>query len=205
MNLFARRPSTRSVAWDPFTDLLFNTLLGFTLLFLVAIMYMNPIAKQGVINPKAEYIITITWPDNDAADIDAWVEEPSGGLIWFRAREVGLVHLDRDDRGLLNDTFNGNGRTVKNPLNQEIVTIRGVIPGEYIVNVHYYATESGEPVPVGVRVDKVNPSLEVIYYDTLTLAKKGDEHTAVRFNIGADGSVSNINRLQKKGLVIGAA
>ena len=35
--------------------------------------------------------------------------------------------------------------------------------------------------------------------------KKGDEHTAVRFNIGADGSVSNINSLQKKLVVIGAA
>ncbi len=32
---------------DPFTDLLFNALLGFTFLFLVAIMFMNPEAKSG--------------------------------------------------------------------------------------------------------------------------------------------------------------
>ena len=201
--LSARR--RRFGSWDPFTDLLFNALLGFTLLFLVAIMFMNPVAKQGIVDPKAEYIITITWPDNDAADIDAWVEDPNGGLVWFRAREVGLIHLDRDDRGLLNDTFNVNGKIVQNPLNQEIVTIRGVVPGEYIVNVHYYATESNAPVPVGVRVDKVNPAFEVIYYDTLTLTKKGQERTAVRFRIAADGTVSNINKLQKKLVVIGAA
>ena len=46
---------------DPFTDLLFNALLGFTFLFLVAIMFMNPEAKSGIIDPKAEYILTITW------------------------------------------------------------------------------------------------------------------------------------------------
>ena len=34
---------------DPFTDLLFNALLGFTFLFLVAIMFMNPEAKTGII------------------------------------------------------------------------------------------------------------------------------------------------------------
>ena len=50
---------------DPFTDLLFNALLGFTYLFLIAIMFMNPVAKKGIIDPKAEYIITIGWPDNN--------------------------------------------------------------------------------------------------------------------------------------------
>ena len=55
---------------DPFTDLLFNALLGFTFLFLVAIMFMNPEAKTGIIDPKAEYIITVTWEDNNPDDID---------------------------------------------------------------------------------------------------------------------------------------
>jgi hypothetical protein len=32
---------------DPFTDLLFNALLGFVFLFMVAILFMNPIAKLG--------------------------------------------------------------------------------------------------------------------------------------------------------------
>ncbi len=61
---------------DPFTDLLFNALLGFTFLFLVAIMFMNPEAKSGIIDPKAEYILTITWDDFSPDDIDVWVEDP---------------------------------------------------------------------------------------------------------------------------------
>ena len=47
------------------------------------------------------------------------------------------MHLDRDDRGNVNDTIDFDGKTIDNPLNQEIVTIRVVVPGEYIVNVHY--------------------------------------------------------------------
>ena len=188
---------------DPFTDLLFNALLGFTFLFLVAIMFMNPEAKSGIIDPKAEYILTITWEDNSPDDIDVWVEDPDGRVIWFRNPAAGLLHLDRDDRGLINDTILVNGEELQNPLNQEVVTLRGVVKGEYIVNLHYYATETEKPVDVQVRLAKVNPSLEIVYYDTVILNKVGDEKTAFRFRINIDGKVSNINFLPKQLVNIG--
>ncbi len=188
---------------DPFTDLLFNALLGFTFLFLVAIMFMNPEAKSGIIDPKAEYIITVTWEDNNPDDIDTWVEDPDGQVIWFRNPEAGLLHLDRDDRGLINDTIIINGEQIQNPLNQEVVSIRGVVRGEYVVNIHYYATETQKPVTVNVRLDKVNPALEVLYYGTVNLEKKGDEKTAFRFKIGGDGKVYDIGFLPKNIVSIG--
>ncbi len=188
---------------DPFTDLLFNALLGFTFLFLVAIMFMNPEAKSGIIDPKAEYIITITWEDDSPDDVDVWVEDPEGQILWFRTPEAGLLHLDRDDRGLVNDTITIAGEEVQNPLNQEVVTLRGVVKGEYIVNLHYYASETGTPVDVNVRLVKVNPKLEVVYYGTVNLEKRGDEKTAVRFKIGGDGDVYGINFLPKKLVELG--
>ncbi len=188
---------------DPFTDLLFNALLGFTFLFLVAIMFMNPDAKSGLIDPKAEYILTVTWEDNSPDDIDTWVEDPEGQVIWFRAPAQGLLHLDRDDRGLLNDTISINGETVENPLNQEVVTIRGVVKGEYIVNLHYYASETQKAVDVNIRLVKVNPALEVIYYGTVNMEKAGDEKTALRFKIGGDGKIYDINFLPKQIVSIG--
>lgn len=188
---------------DPFTDLLFNALLGFTFLFLVAIMFMNPEAKSGIIDPKAEYIITITWEDDSPDDVDTWVEDPEGQILWFRTPEAGLLHLDRDDRGLVNDTITIAGEEVQNPLNQEVVTLRGVVKGEYIVNLHYYASETGTPVDVNVRLVKVNPKLEVVYYGTVNLEKRGDEKTAVRFKIGADGDVYGINFLPKNLVELG--
>ena len=192
----ARRTRQRGNT-DPFTDLVFNTLLGITFLLIITMMFINPENKQGKINPKAEYIITVSWPDWNPDDIDSWVESPRGDLVWFRNPEAGLMHLDRDDRGMLNDFIIVNGTKVANPLNQEIVTIRGVIPGEYVVNVHYYATEDQKPVPVQVKVEKVNPVLEVVYYGEVTLEHQGDEKTAVRFKIAADGSVEATNNLQK--------
>ena len=188
---------------DPFTDLLFNALLGFTFLFLVAIMFMNPEAKSGIIDPKAEYILTITWADNSPDDVDTWVEDPEGQILWFRTPEAGLLHLDRDDRGLVNDTITIAGEEVQNPLNQEVVTLRGVVKGEYIVNLHYYASETGKPVDVNVRLVKVNPKLEVVYYGTVNLEKRGDEKTALRFKIGGDGNIYGINFLPKNLVELG--
>jgi len=182
---------------DPFTDLLFNALLGFTYLFLIAIMFMNPVAKKGIIDPKAEYIITIGWPDNNPDDIDTWVEDPNGNVIWFRNREAGLIHLDRDDRGIVNDTIVINGTEIQNPLNQEMVTIRGIVPGEYVVNLHYYATETNKPVSATVKVAKVNPALEIVYYGDTVLDEKGDEKTAVRFVIDKSGRVDQIRHIFK--------
>ena len=187
---------------DPFTDLLFNALLGFTFLFLVAIMFMNPEAKTGIIDPKAEYILTITWEDNSPDDIDVWVEDPEGQLVYFRATEAGLLHLDRDDRGLINDTITISGEEVQNPLNQEVVTLRGVVKGEYVVNLHYYASETKKPVDVNVRLAKVNPKLEIVYYGKVNLEKKGAEKTAVRFSITRDGEVSGINFLPKSLVIV---
>lgn len=182
---------------DPFTDLLFNALLGFTYLFLIAIMFMNPVAKKGIIDPKAEYIITVSWPDNNPDDIDTWVEDPNGNVIWFRNREAGLVHLDRDDRGTANDTITVNGVEIQNPLNQEVVTIRGVVPGEYVVNLHYYASETEQPLNATVSVAKVNPELEIVYYGETLLERKGDEATAVRFVIDTTGQVEQISHIPK--------
>ena len=188
----------RRLRADPFTDLLFNVLLSFTLLMFLAIIFMNPIPKTGVINPKAEYIITVSWKDNNPDDVDTYVQSPTGGLVWFRGKEEGFVHLDRDDRGLLNDTITVNGEKIQNPLNQEVVTLRAVVPGEYIVNIHYYATKTNQPIDVNVKVEKVNPQLEVIYYGTINLEKKGVEKTATRFNITQDGNVTVTGNLFKK-------
>jgi len=191
------RRSKRQFEQDPFTDLLFNSLLAFTFLFLITILFLNPPAKKGIIDPKAEFIITIKWDDNSPDDVDTWVEDPSGGVLWFRNPEIGLMHLDRDDRGTSKDSIIVNGVEIINPLNQEVVTIRGNVPGEYIVNVHYYNSKTLRQANVEVRAVKVNPQLEVIFYGTLILEDKGDEKTALRFTIDEDGKINNVNTLFK--------
>ncbi len=183
---------------DPFTDLLFNTLLGFSLLFFISIIFMNPIASLGNVNFKAEYIITVTWPDDQPDDLDIWVQDPGGNLLSYRNSNVGWLHLDRDDQGNLNDTVMINGVETVYPINQEVVTIRGIVSGEYIVNLQYYKSVTGKPVKATVKIEKVNPSLKVVYVDKLTLQKEDDEKTVLRFRLDASGEVDSINHLPKK-------
>lgn len=182
---------------DPFSDLLFNTLLAFVMLFAIALVAMNPKARTGVIDAKAEFIITVTWPDLNPNDIDTWVQDPAGNTVWFRSREGGMMHLDRDDRGLSNDTIVINGQQVVNPLNQEVVTIRGFAAGEYTVNLHYYESKNGEAVTANVSVVKVNPQAVVVFYGPVTLQRKGDEATSVRFTLDREGTVTDVNTLAK--------
>ena len=99
---------------------------------------------------------------------------------------------------MLNDTLEVSGNTIVNPLNQEVAAMRGLLPGEYIVNVHYYQSETNESVPVSVKVARINPVYTIAYYGVTTLAQKGEEKTAVRFTLNTDGSVSNVNQLPKK-------
>ena len=194
-----RRRHTREVEVDPFYDMLFNMLIAFVFCFIVALLAMNPKAlKAGDIPSKAEFIVNVSWPDLDPNDIDTWVQDPGGNLVWFRAREAGLMHLDRDDRGLQGDVIVINGREVVNPLNTEVVTVRGIQQGEFTVNVHYYDSKNGKPVEVTVSIIKVNPRAEVIFYGQVQLARKGDEATAARFTVLPDGSVTNVNTLPKQ-------
>ena len=72
-----------------------------------------------------------------------------------------------------------------------------------MVNVHYYATETEQPIPVTVKVSKVNPALEIVYYGDTLLERKGDEKTAVRFVIDKSGAVTEINHLSKSLVVFG--
>lgn len=196
--------SKKGIDIDPFTDLLFNALLTFTFLFLIALMFLNPPAKTGIIDPKAEFLITVSWEDGDPNDIDTWVEGPNGELVWFKQPQAGLMHLDRDDRGLANDMQLVNGREIINPLNQEVITIRGRSPGEYVVNLHYYRSENNRAVPVTIYLAEVNPSMDVLHYTTTVLENEREELTAIRFTINAAGKATNINNLQKKIVRTGA-
>ncbi len=183
---------------DPFTDLLFNALLGFVFLFMVAILFMNPIAKLGTANLKAEFIITLTWPDNQPDDLDIWVEDPHGEIVSYLQREAGWLHLDRDDRGSLNDTIEINGQKLLHPINQEVVTMRGIISGEYVVNVYYYESVTRGPVSATLQIDKINPVLETVFFDRVVLEKQDVEKTVVRFRVSDRGEVVGVDRRPRR-------
>jgi hypothetical protein len=183
---------------DVFTDLLFNTLLGFAFMFAIAFMLISTPEKAGDIESKAEILITIRWADKHPDDVDALVEDPQGGLVWYHNRDTGLMHLDRDDRGVFADNITINGVKVSNPINQETVTVRAAQPGEYVVNLLHYKSNYSEPLPVTVKIEKLNPTVSMVYYGTHQLTGSGDEQTAVRFTLDAQGAVASTSQRPKK-------
>ena len=182
--------------FEIFSALLFNSLKAITFMFFIAFAMINKPADQGKVDPKAEMMITVTWPDNSPDDVDTYVEDPASNIVWYNQREAGLMHLERDDRGMFKDTVLVNGKEIANPLNQEIVAIRGLEDGQYVVNVVHYIATGAAPLPVQVKVEKLNPVVKVIYYQTLQLKGTGDEQTAVRFTLkGQD--VEDVNTTPK--------
>ena len=175
-----------------FLDILFNTLVGFVLLFIIAFLLISPVKKKKEIEQKAEYVITVTWPGEFGDDVDSWLEDPTGKIMYFRKKEVGLMHMDRDDLGKLNDQQFVPGIGVVNyPYNREITTIRGIMPGEYVFNIHLYRKEiEGKPIPVTVILEKLNPHVKLLYSKVVTLSYDWEEKTIIRFVLNVDGEVT---------------
>ena len=137
------------------------------------------------------------WEDHHPDDIDLVVEDPKGNVVYFQKQQSGLMHLDRDDRGTLADRLVIDGVEVENPANQEVVTIRGFMAGEYVVNLLYYKSNFVSPLKVKLKIEKINPRLEVIFFNDYYLKKTGEEITAVRFLLDSKGNVMDLNQLQK--------
>ena len=180
-----------------FLDLLFNTLLCFAALFALSFILINPSKQDKNVEVKAEFIITVTWPDDLNNDVDTYVEDPQGRLVAFMRREEGLMHLDRDDVGKFNDILSTPFGDVEYNENREVVTLRGTIEGEYVVNVHMYMQRSEEsPTPVRIQLDKINP-FQIVTVKDVILDTTGSEKTAFRFTIDKEGEVNDINQLPK--------
>jgi hypothetical protein len=187
----------REEPFDPFSVMLFKALQVVSFLFFLALLAISPEAKDGKINSKAEFIVTLDWPDNHPDDLDLFVQDPAGNIAWYRHREAGFMVLDRDDRGGANDFIVVNSQKIASPIREEIITIRGIVAGEYTVNVSHFLATTGSSVPAKVKVQKLNPTAQVVFEDTILVDHTGDEKTAVRFKLDAEGKVIDVNTRQK--------
>ena len=212
----ARRQYGSSIA---FNDMLFNLVVGFVFLFVVAFILINPPTKRNDIPTKAEYLFVIEWDPEAKDDIDLWVRDPNGVTVSFTRKEGGLLNLEKDDLGSSNDTYtNPNGEISVIKINREVTTMRGIIPGTYTVFAHVYniyhemvfndATGSWDTIttdgddgyrPLTFTLIKVNPYVEV-YRSEHRYRAKGQEIPLIEFDLDADGNASNF-RFPKEGIV----
>ena len=191
-----------------FIDLLFNILLGFAFLFIIAFLLIKPEAKKKDFDRRAEFVIILEWDHEAPDDLDLYVQDPTNDKVSFRLPIANYMHLDKDDLGMRNDTIiNADGTTSTVKINREVVTIRGIIAGEYIINAHYYSTRvySGsqlEPdertvdyrnkpqrdLTVKIELHKVTP-YSVLWAGEKKFTHRGQEETFLRFRLDTDGNI----------------
>ena len=196
-----------------FTDLLFNILVGFAFLFIIAFLLIKPEAKKKDFDRNAEFVVVMEWDKEAKGDIDLYVEDPLGAKCSFRQTVANFMHLDKDDLGSANDTVvNADGTISTVKINREVITIRGIIAGEYTINVHYYSErdysrvgnamrkKKSKELTVKIELHKVNP-YTIMWIGEKTFHSKGQEETFVRFRLDKDGTVLSPFTFEKKKFV----
>ena len=175
-----------------FNDVLFNALLGFVVLFVLALLLINPITKKSDIPAKAEILIILEWADEASDDIDMWVQGPSGAPISFQNKTNGVMHLDRDDLGRTSDFMVVDGERIQITLNREVVSMRGIAPGDYYINIHVYNKKgNSEPTKYTITLLDVNPYKEV-YVMQGELTARGEIVRLPGFTLDKEGVVTDV-------------
>ena len=193
-----------------FTDLLFNILVGFAFLFIIAFLLIKPEQKKEDFQRKAEFVVVMEWDHDQPDDIDLYVQDPTQQKVHFRLPITNFMYLDKDDLGYANDIVKyEDGTVTKVNINREVVTIRGIIAGEYVINAHYYSSrewsrlgnvaEYGElptnskqvqdkekPLTVKIELHRVDP-YKIMWVGEKKFFKKGQEETFLRFIIDKEG------------------
>lgn len=176
-----------------------NLVLVFAVLLklsLLAINVQSAESAQKRVKSNALFLIKVVWPGESDDDVDTYLSDPVSHLVFFKRLQDGLMNLDRDDTGSSSNMVTlPDGRVVKSAYNEEQVEIRGIVEGEYIVNVHMYRKASPTPTKVIVTLYKVAEGEDVqIHEKVLTLAEQ-QEKTAFRFTLTRSGEVADINEL----------
>lgn len=192
-----------------FVDLLFNILVGFIMLFIIAFLLINPVSKKKDIESQSRFLVILTWSDKSASDIDLWMKLPDDCYVGFNHKECGVVHLDRDDLGHTNDTtVTIDGKTLVVNKNIETISIRGPLVGRMYVSAHFYrraenTDPKGQPLEIEVKLIRVTPYTEV-YKVKKVLLQDGDEAFLPSFEITSEGKIIDIQDSRVSAVPVGS-
>lgn len=169
-----------------FRDVILLTLVGFVAMVIMLLPHLQEKKQQQAEDHKTpgNVIVEMHWPDDMNVDVDLWVKGPNSTPVGFWNQGNDVFNLLRDDLGQEGDATNRN---------YEVSYSRGIVPGEYVVNVHMYSIipSSTPVVPVTVvvsvrtRYDTTRQLLET----SIDLTRRNQEETAYRFRLDADGGL----------------
>lgn len=150
-------------------------------------------AKGDIVSPGA-IGVQVFWDDDKNYDVDTWIQSPDEDApIYYASKNGPSFDLLRDDRGITADDTSGR--------NFENAYSRGVIAGEYTVNVLMFSTKFSGRLPVHVIIQwrDGNGSTSDIADRTVVLDHPKQEITVARFRMDASGKLvkDSVNWLYK--------
>lgn len=177
-----------------FRDVVLLALIGFVAMVIILLPHITQ-AKKETDRHKApgNVIVEMHWPSSQPVDVDLWVQAPNEYPVGYWNGGGPTFNLLRDDLGAEGDATDEN---------YEITYSRGIVRGEYIVNVHMYGPlKPGVTVPVNivVSVRKKYDDARQILKTLVKLDRQNQEETAFRFSLTSEGdlvpgSVSTLRR-----------
>ncbi len=169
-----------------FRDVIMLALVGFVALVILMLPHIQPKGARATAEaiPPGNVIVEVRWPDEVDADVDLWVQAPGDVPVGYANKGGAVFNLLRDDLG---------NRADVTGLNYETTYSRGILPGEYTVNLHLYRNPSKSyPVLVTV-VTSVKRGTEdttrQLLASKVELTREGEEMTVYRFRLSEAGGL----------------
>jgi hypothetical protein len=169
-----------------FRDVVMLALAGFVVLVIMLLPHLNPPGAKTAddTTPPGNVIVEVRWPDEIDADVDLWVQAPGDIPVGYSNKGGAAFNLLRDDLGKRVDVTG---------LNYETSYSRGIVPGEYTVNLHLYRNPSRTyPVPVTVVTSvkqSASQAARQLLASKVMLAREGEEMTVYRFRLTEAGAL----------------
>ena len=159
-------------------------LIGFVAMVIMLLPHISKTQDEtDEHSPPGNVVVEMHWPDELPVDVDLWVQAPNDVPVGFWNQGSQFFNLLRDELGLEGDA---------SARNFEVSYSRGILAGDYTVNVHMYGkVPAGVVVPVRVVVSvKVKyDSLRQILQTSVELQRRNQEETAFRFRLTGDGDL----------------
>jgi hypothetical protein len=185
-----------------FQDMLMAMIAVYAFLFIIAYALIKPADQKPGVEMKAEYMLTLEWPEGNRDDLDLHLLLPDQKHVSFSSREVEHAMLDHDDLGINGMYLGPDGKPVHIPEHKEVITLRAIVPGTYVANVHVYRVHEDTamwtsdpklPFSARVRLVKLNPRVEELAFADVVVSHIGQQQTAFQFTIAEGGDV-NVDR-----------
>lgn len=170
-----------------FRDVLLLALAGFMAIVILILPHLNPPGEEAkaAADPPGNVLVETRWADGLRTDVDLWVQAPGDVPVGYSNKGGAVFNLLRDDLGMRADAT---------PLNYEVSYSRGIVPGEYTVNLHLYRNEEKARGPVTATVlvsvkANENRGAKQILMSEVDLEREGQEVTVFRFSLDESGEL----------------